>query len=196
MIPGLDFVAIDFETANPKHASICQIGLVKVRNGVLGKTHCHFVLPPAGLQNFAARNVGIHGITRRMVDGADGWDLMLPRLEAFTGGLPLVAHNVAAERSMIFQACTAVGLTPPDFTYCCTQKAARLHLPEADSYKLDMLVEALDLPPLRHHDAGEDAAAAAYLAVRLAELTGISDVAELFPAERKTPVSNSWKKAA
>lgn len=189
MIPGLDFVAIDFELANPKHSSICQIGLVKVRNGLLGKIHTHYVMPPPGLQNFGQRQIDVHGITRRMVDGADGWELMLPRLEAFTGDLPLVAHNVVAERSMIRQTSEAVGLVPPNFTFYCTQRAAQLHLPDHGPYKLNLLVERLGLPQLQHHDAGEDAAAAAHLAVRLSEITGIADVNTLFPAMKPSPSS-------
>lgn len=197
MIPGLDFVAVDFELANPKHSSICQIGLVKVRDGVLGKTHTHYVMPPVGLQNFGHHQIAVHGITRRMIDGADGWELMLPRLEAFTGDLPLVAHNVVAERSMIRQTSEAIGVVPPSFTFYCTQRAAQLHLPGQESYRLNMLVEHLGLPPLQHHDAGEDAAAAAHLAVRLSELTGISDVHTLFPVMKPSPsAKKAWKKTA
>lgn len=195
-IPGLDFVAIDFETANPKHASICQIGLVKVRNGVLGKTHTHYVMPPLGFQHFAPRNVAIHRITRRMIDGADGWDLILPRLEAFAGDLPLVAHNIVAERSMIRQTSEAIGLPAPDFTFFCTQKAARIHLPGRENYRLNELIADLDLPPLRHHDAGEDAAAAAHLAVYLARETGIGDVRELFPAEKPPKARTPWRRGS
>lgn len=197
MIPGLDFVAIDFELANAKHSSICQIGLVKVRNGQLGKTHTFYVMPPAGHQNFGHHQIAVHGITRRMIDGADSWDLMLPRLAAFTGDLPLVAHNVVAERSMIRQTSEAAGLMVPDFTYFCTQRAAQLHLPDQGPYRLNVLVERLGLPPLQHHDAGEDAAAAAHLAVRLAELTGIATVQELFPAMKPSPSAKKpWKKSA
>jgi DNA polymerase-3 subunit epsilon len=195
VIPGLDFVAIDFELANPKHSSICQIGLVKVRDGVLGKTHTHYVMPPPGHQHFGDRQIAVHHITRRMIDGADGWDLMLPRLAAFAGDLPLVAHNVTAERSMIRQTTEAAGLELPDFTYYCTQRAAQLHIPDQGPFRLNVLVERLGLPPLQHHDAGEDAAAAAHLAVKLANITGITDVHELFPAMKPSPpAKKAWKK--
>lgn len=190
MIPGLDFVAIDFELANAKHSSICQIGLVKVRDWQLGKTHTHYVMPPPEGQNFGARQIAVHGITRRMIDGADGWD----RLEAFAGDLPLVAHNVVAERPMIRQTSEAIGLTPPDFTFYFTRRAAQLHIPDQGRFRLNVLVEKLGLPPLQHHDAGEDAAAAAHLAVRLSELTGISDVHTLFPTMKPSPsAKKAWR---
>lgn len=35
MIPGLDFVAVDVETANRKRGSVCSIGLARVRDGVI-----------------------------------------------------------------------------------------------------------------------------------------------------------------
>lgn len=33
MIEGLNFIAIDFETATGKRASICEVGICVVRNG-------------------------------------------------------------------------------------------------------------------------------------------------------------------
>ena len=101
MVHGPGFVATDFESAYSQHSSIWQMGLVKVRDGILGKTHAHCVFPPPCRQTLGRHNIAIHGITRRMVDNADGSGLMLPRLAAFTGDPSLAARNVVAERSMI-----------------------------------------------------------------------------------------------
>ncbi|MCU6481952.1 3'-5' exonuclease [Arthrobacter sp. A2-55] len=180
-LPGLDFVAIDFETANAKRASVCQIGIAKIRNGQLTHQATEFVLPPPGFQNFAHRNIQIHGITRRKVDGAPSWEDILPRLVRFTGTLPLVGHNVSVERSIILQASEAVGIEPPDFEYLCTQKLAKHYLPDAPSLKLNNLVERLGLPGFTHHDAGEDAIAAAHLAIHFAETAQVSDIHRLWP---------------
>lgn len=39
-VPGLNFVGIDVETANADWGSICQIGIVEVIDGAIGKTQC------------------------------------------------------------------------------------------------------------------------------------------------------------
>ena len=119
VIHGMDFVGIDFGSAYSQHSFICQMGLVMVRDGIPGKTHAHCVFPRPGRQNFGHHNISIHGITRQMVDNADGSGLMLPRLAAFTGDLPLVARNVLAERSMI-RTFEAIGVVPPPSTSDCS----------------------------------------------------------------------------
>jgi DNA polymerase-3 subunit epsilon len=110
---GLDFVAIDFETAGPKRASVCQIGLAKVRDEQITKTACEMVRPQRGFTDFHPRNIQVHGLTPKSIYGAPSWPGILDRLVTFTGDLPLVGHNVAFERSVIVQASEAEGLTAP-----------------------------------------------------------------------------------
>lgn len=194
---SLDFVAIDFETANPKRASVIQIGLAKVRDGQIIKKACTMVFPPQGFTNFAERNIAVHGLTPKSVHGAPYWPEILERLVKFTGDLPLVAHNAPFERSVIVQASEAEGLTPPDFRYCCTQKLAQRLLPEAPSYKLDMLTDYLGRPSFSHHDAGDDAVACAELALAIAEHAGITDFDDLWPTEDLAKRTlNQYRKAA
>ncbi|MCC3292520.1 3'-5' exonuclease [Arthrobacter sp. zg-Y1110] len=195
-VPGLDFVAIDFETANSKRASVCQIGIAKIRSGVVTHMSTEYVMPPPGFQNFGHWNIKIHGITRRMIDGAPGWEEILPRLVKFTGSLPLVGHNVSVEKSVIVQASEALGIVPPEFEYLCTQKLAQYRMPDAPSYKLNDLVTRLQLPGFTHHDAGEDAVACANVAIRIAEETGITDIHELFPPARKPARPYNYRRAS
>lgn len=182
MIPGLNFVAVDFETSNSNHASVCQIGVARILDGAVTKRATKFVLPPEGHREFGYYNIKTHGITASMVADAPGWEEFLPRLIKFAGDLPLVGHNVAVERSIIRKATAAIGEDEPYFEYLCTQKLATKLLPDAPSYKLNRLVEEFDLPAFQHHDAGEDAVAAANLVIHIAEQTGLNDVEELWAA--------------
>ena len=193
---GLNFVAIDFETANPKRASVCQIGLAKVRDGQITKTACEMVTPPRGFTNFHPRNIQVHGLTPRSIYGAPDWPGILGRLIAFTGDLPLIGHNVAFERSVIVQATEAEGLTVPDFQYLCSQKLAQTHLPEAGSFKLNLLAEHLGMPVFAHHDAGADAVACAALVLKIAEHTGLDDLDDLWPAKpaRAARTNTHWRR--
>jgi DNA polymerase-3 subunit epsilon len=190
---GLNFVAIDFETAGPKRASVCQIGLAKVRDGRVTKTACEMVMPPRGFTDFHPRNIQVHGLTPKSVYGAPGWPSILDRLIAFTGDLPLIGHNVAFEKSVIVQASDAEGLTAPEFRYLCSQKLAQTHLPDAGPFKLNLLTEHLGMPVFAHHDAGADAVACAALVLKIAEVTGLDDLERLWPA--KPARSNSgWRR--
>ena len=181
---SLDFLAIDFETANPKRASVCQIGLAKVRDGQIAATACLPVYPPKGYTNFHERNIAVHGMTPRSVVDAPGWPEILGRLIRFAGDLPLVGHNAAFEKSVIVQASEAEGLDVPDFTYLCSMKMARHVLPGLESYRLNEVSAHLGLPAFAHHDAGDDAVACANLVVALAAAAGSNDLGPLMPPAR------------
>ena len=92
VVHGPGFVAIDFGSAYFQHSFGCQMGLVTVRDGILGKTHAHCVFPPPGRQNFGHHNIAIHGITGRMVDNADGSGLVLPVWPPSPGTFPGGPH--------------------------------------------------------------------------------------------------------
>lgn len=177
---SLDFVAIDFETANAKRGSVIQIGVAKVRNGRISKTACLPIMPPPGLANFAHRNIQVHGLTPGYIKGASPWPDILDRLIRFSGDLPLVAHNASVERSCIVQASEGFGIEAPEFTYLCTQAMAKKRVPDAPSFGLEPLAELLNLPTFAHHDAGADALATAHLVLTVAERSGASDTAELW----------------
>ena len=56
----MEFVAIDFETANEKRASACSCGIAIVAGGRVVETK-HWLIRPQELR-FSPWNVGIHGI--------------------------------------------------------------------------------------------------------------------------------------
>lgn len=187
---GMNFVAIDFEMANARRASICQIGLIKVINGVPGNQFTGLVTPPPGHTMFTQQNTRIHGITSWDVKNAGGqdmpapgWPEMLERLWKYThnGALPLVAHNASVERSGIEQATAACGLEIPFYKYLCTVKLAKRWLPDSPNNKLDTLIDHLALGDFQHHDAGEDARATALMLMEIARRNGVDSLGELWP---------------
>ena len=62
---NLTFNAIDVETANASPASICQIGIVYVRNGVIQDRMSILVNPE---ERFNLFNVKLHGINEETVN--------------------------------------------------------------------------------------------------------------------------------
>ena len=61
----MDFVAIDFETANEKRNSPCSIGIVIVKGGQVVEK-IHYLIKPKEMR-FMPINIGIHGIRPAMV---------------------------------------------------------------------------------------------------------------------------------
>jgi DNA polymerase-3 subunit epsilon len=177
---SLDFVAIDFETANPKRASVIQIGVARVLNGVITGRSTRMIMPPAEHREFAYFNSRVHGLTAKDIDGAQEWPEILEILVRYAGDLPLVGHNVSVERSCIVQATEACGLEVPTFEYLCTQQLAKRRMPGELTYKLDAVTGRLGLPAFAHHDAGEDAVACVNIVMALAEAHGATDVHDLW----------------
>lgn len=165
MVAPRSFVSIDFETANPSRASVIQIGVTRVIDGVIGTPHTSPVRPPDGHRAWSPGQFKVHGLPTSYIVGAPEWpDVMgrLVRLASMSDGtvLPLVAHNAAFEKSVINKTSEVTGVTSPwgDQDYFCTVKYARQQLPDLPRHRLDALVEHFGLGPFTHHDAGEDAA--------------------------------------
>lgn len=167
-----DFVAIDFETANPRRASAIQIGIVRVIGGVVQEPFTSPVLPPLGFREFREDQARIHGLGESYIVGAPAWREIHDRIVRFADGLPLVAHNASFERSVINAASLESGFTPHPFDYVCTLKMARRMLPEQDKHRLDTLAELFGIRQERHHDAGDDARVGAELALALVQRDG------------------------
>ena len=177
----MDFVAIDFETANYNHHSACSVGLAVVRTGLIESVH-HFHIRPPSL-NFEPRFTHIHGITPSMVENAPTFDKLWPQIceiiqpapviaSLFPDAcesesdkfLPLVAHNATFDMSVLRDCLAYYNLPAPPIKYFCTCRLARHHLPHLPNHKLDTLSRFLKIQ-LNHHDAASDAAACAQIAL-------------------------------
>lgn len=67
-----NFTAIDFETSHGKRWSICQVGLIRVENGITIEQFSVLVQPP---NNFYWDNfIDIHGITPEQTENAQTFD--------------------------------------------------------------------------------------------------------------------------
>ena len=182
--PHLDFVAIDFETANADKASVCQVGVVKVLGGEMASVQSWYVRPPTGLTSFDPENIGIHGIKPKDVlkEGIE-WAESVERLEKLCAGLPLIAHNAAFDRGVFEAACRMTGVETPSWRWEDTLKISREYL-DLPNHKLPTVAEHLRLPQFMHHDAAADAQACALVAVGIARLVDATHVDDLWPAPR------------
>ncbi|BBX30031.1 3'-5' exonuclease [Mycolicibacterium alvei] len=175
----MDFVAIDFETANPNYASVCAMGWATVRNGVVADRGSWLCRPPAGLHEFGPYNVRVHGITAETVANQPTFAERVPELlECLNTGLPIVAHNAVFDIGVLDQALATCGRSRPPIPHHCTKVWAK-RLIQLPKYTLPQVCAHLGVVLGKHHEAGDDAHAAALVAIRLAEFAGVSTIGEL-----------------
>lgn len=171
-VPGLNFVGFDVETANGDVGSICQIGAVRVVDGVEVAAASWLCAPPPGLTEFGPENIAVHGITPADVAGQPDFAARLPGLLEFIGDLPVVAHNAQFDMMALQRACAASDLEVPALAFGCSLILARGAGLGLRSHRLPVVAEALAVPLGRHHDAAEDARAAGLITVELARRVG------------------------
>ena len=166
---SIDFTAVDFETANSYRGSPCSVGLVKVRNGEVVAETTTLIRPPTAAGHFDRFNVSLHGITADMVANAPTWCEVLPWMVDFIGDDVVVCHNAGFDIGVLRYACAADNVPWPALSFLCTLVAAR-RSQQLPSYRLPFVAKALGVPLPRHHDAADDARAAALIAVAMGRL--------------------------
>jgi DNA polymerase-3 subunit epsilon len=147
------FTAIDFETAQGKRWSICQIGLVTYEDGILKEKLSILVQPP---NNYYWNNfIDIHNITPKMTSSAKTFDKVWKLIEPFIVGKNVVAHNgFGFDFQCLKQTLEYYNIAAPDYQGFCTYKLYRDNL--ASLCKKHSI-------KLNHHDALSDAMACAEL---------------------------------
>jgi DNA polymerase III epsilon subunit-like protein len=176
---GLDFCAIDFETANLDRGSPCAVGLVKVMDGRVVQSERWLMRPPPENDDFHPFNVALHGIGPADVRDQPRFAERLPGILAFAGGLPFVAHNAAFDMGCMRDACDWSEISWPEASYACTLVLARRTWRELLSYSLPWVVDAAGLSLDSHHDPEADARAAANVMLAIArhhEATSLEEV--------------------
>lgn len=160
------FIALDVETASRDSASICQIGLACVTATGQIVTYSTYVNPE---QTFAPFNTELHGIDAQTVASApcfpEAWQRLKPLLQLHH----LVQHSSFDSRALE-AACRAYRLPNADLSWSDSVRIARKAWPEFKGnggHGLANLKQELGLS-FHHHDAEEDARAAAQV-VLLAE---------------------------
>jgi len=156
----VDFVAIDFETADYGPDSACAVGLVRVEGGRIVAREHRLIRPPRSEFVFT----DLHGISWDHVRGEPTFGEVWPSLAwVLEGTRFLAAHNAPFDRSVLHACCDAAGLGWPGLPFVCTVQVAR-EVWGIYPTKLPLVCRQLGIP-LRHHDAISDAEACARILI-------------------------------
>lgn len=182
---GLDFVALDVETANADNASICQIGVVRYRDGIAEDSASWLCQPPQPVSDFDSANVAIHGIRAEDVAQAPSCAEAIAHAVEFVGSDVFVAHNAQFDASALFRASRASDSPVPQLRFGCSLALSRRSDLSLKNHKLPTVAEELGITPGRHHDAHADAQACGDIVVALARREGFSgSIDEFFAGHR------------
>ena len=165
------FVAIDVETANSDWGSICQIGVVSVEQGEIVNEWQTLVDPGTP---FTDRNIEIHGITAWDVESAPTFSGVYDVIRAKLAGQVVACHTMF-DRRAVRAACDIYRLEDVDCLWLDTAQVVRHSWPQfrQRGYTLDNIANYLGIK-FSHHDALEDARAAALVLLRAVEETGLT----------------------
>jgi DNA polymerase-3 subunit epsilon len=118
----MNFLALDFETANYYRDSACALGLVRVEDGQIVDTASFLIRPPYKYFVFTY----IHGITWE--DVADEptfgqhWKSIKPFFEEIDFA---VAHNASFDSNVLRACCERYKIVTPEVDFRCTMKLSR-----------------------------------------------------------------------
>lgn len=173
---NMDFVAIDFETANEKRSSPCSIGIVVVRNNEIVEK-VHYLIKPREMR-FMPINIGIHGIRPGMVEDKPEFDEIWNKISHYFDNSLIIAHNASFDISVIRRTLELYDIKPVSFEYVCTMKLARNFYPQIENAKLNTVNRFLGYE-FNHHDALADALACSNILLKIAEELETDNIEEI-----------------
>lgn len=182
---SLDFVAIDFETANGSPASPCAVGLVRVRDGKIVDGFESIFRPPPLHNWFSAGNIAVHGITPSMIVAAPEYSEVLQQMLEFVAEDVLIAHNAPFDMGVLRASALAVGGSLPVVRYSCSLQIARKTY-NLDSYRLNQVAYAIGHEEFNHHNALADSDACSRIVIHAADRHGAQNLEELLSATKLT----------
>lgn len=159
------FTAIDFETAQPNRASICQVGLVVVENNKIVDSLNLLIQPPQN--TYWTKFIQVHGITPEDTLYEPTFEEVWHRIEPYIKFQNVVAHNgFGFDFPVLEKTLNYYNLQIPEYEKHCTYRIYRKGLAAlAQLYRI----------PLNHHDALSDAKACAELFNRYLQMESIKN---------------------
>lgn len=166
----MNFVAMDFETANGQRDSACSIALTVVRNDQIVDQFYTLIKPET---YFSARNSQIHGIYAEDVAQAPKFNQVWPHIASFfTPQKLVVAHNATFDIGVLRSTLQHYDIPEPHYLALDTLTTSRRLYPQFENHKLNTLCTNLEIPLENHHNALADSIACAKILIKEAQEFG------------------------
>jgi DNA polymerase III subunit epsilon len=158
----LDFVAIDFETANNSPHSICAVGICTINQGVIVDEYYSLIQPPGNYYNYY--NTRIHGIKASDTEYELSFPDIYPEIKKRLLGKKIIAHNESFDRGVLQKTMAYYDIQETElslkYPWICTVKIYKKK--KEGKVNLKSCCDRHDIN-LTHHNAMSDARACALL---------------------------------
>ncbi|WP_317698486.1 3'-5' exonuclease [Xylocopilactobacillus apis] len=155
----MNFVAIDFETANNERNSACSLGLAVVRHSKIQDSFYSLIKPPTPISPDTQR---IHGISNEDVANAPTFDQIWPHIKFFFQRDCLVAaHNAPFDLGVLKATANYYNIYFDPVLSIDTVTTSRKLYPEIRRHSLDAMTDYLNIQLPHHHRSIDDAIACA-----------------------------------
>jgi DNA polymerase-3 subunit epsilon len=173
----MNFVTIDFETANYSRKSACSVGMVKYRDGKPIDTFYSLIRPP--VLYIRPDFTEIHGLTVEDVKDAPTFaDIWEDKIYPFMEELPLAAHNANFDMGVLLAMFEWHNISFPNLQYFCSLKIARHTWPPLKSHALTALADEFGIV-YNAHNALDDAETCGKIILLAAEKFHCTSLKEL-----------------
>lgn len=135
----MEYVAIDFETANTSSDSACAVGLCRFDSNGKEIDSYYSLIRPRNLV-FDPRCTMVHNLDPYDISNARTLDEIWPEMVAFIGSSLLVAHNAPFDMKVLKESAASYNLGGIDNDYYCTLSLSRKLL-RLESYRLSNIAE-------------------------------------------------------
>ncbi len=174
---AIDFVAIDFETANSAPTSACEVGIAVVRQNQVVETHSWLIRPPQLV--FNPFHVRLHGIGPEDVRDQPTFRELWTALRTYVSEEFLVAHNASFDMQVLRSLLLHYRIAFQPIPFLCSLQLSRKVWSHAyRHFSLASLCEVFrfDLQP---HQAESDARACALITMKAFDEFQIGSVSEV-----------------
>jgi DNA polymerase III subunit epsilon len=172
----MNFVALDFETANSSRSSVCSIGIVEYENSAIKREYYRLVKPKKNY--FSSMNIRVHGITKQDVAGANEFDVLWEEeIKPILEGKLVIAHNAQFDMGVLRAVLDQYQLPYPMLAYNCTVNISKKTW-TLNKYNLNVVSDYLGFT-FSHHHALEDAKAAGHILLSAKEDLNASSLKDL-----------------
>ena len=187
MVSEMDFVAIDLEKLDDCQYSICEVGMVKYRNGKFVDEFHSYIRPADSIdRNMFGKTVLKH-ITDEMLQSAPTFSEIYEKMKAFANGTIIVCHNKGADLNYLYYNEKKYGLSGLYTEYIDTNDICKLGLKEA--YR-----KIFGKQMKNHHSALDDAKHTAEILVALSDQFNVTKfVKSNYIPEKEKPKSDNTK---
>lgn len=172
------FAALDFETANSQRSSVCSVGIVIIKEGVITDRFHSLIRPRPNFYTYWTTQV--HGMTQadtaESPDFPEVWTQVASKIE----GLPILAHNSPFDEGCLKAVFDLYGMSYPNYEFYCTCRLAKRMYKGLINHQLHTVSEHCGYDLKRHHHALADAEACAMIALNMCQEAAVDDVSDLW----------------